>query len=653
MTDTARRLAELVAGCDLHDEQQLRSRARSKGLHLRRVRLRDNQWQKQDIGILVAFPANPKTALMTAFVIDTTGGRALAVDAHGQRRPAPPASDLHEDALALVAPHGRRMARKSEALAAGLSGLAVSLLPVCLLAAPALQVACLVLALAAAAYGLTEPLRRRLALRHLALADLEISARLWRWTSTASRSTLTHPSASHRARWLADQVLVRRKQALQTSQRLRGLGLGLPAGIVLACAAPVPLACVAMLLGPALFLRYRLAQPVQRSDVAQYRASDRLDGELRLSARLMPRLRLLGAGDWVLARVGLKLTRWERAEKRRLDMADRLRNLEIALPHTVAGLVLLSGGHVSIGSPTASPIPGLAPDLLAVALLAGLVVKAGLLVATPTGYKTRPRRTAPQLPVQALRTEAGGADCAASPTQEARIETLAMESVSFFYPGADRPLIENLSLDVRRGTILALTGPSGSGKTTVLRLLLGLLEPHAGRIVVNGPADMALPAAPGRTTEAGTAPSHRQGSVQIWDWAAFRPRLGAVFQDEATGMDTIRNVILGMAPVSETDLSWALGLTGLQDDIAALPMGIQTLVAEGIVPRSLDQRLLIARALVRRPDILVLDETTSDLAEDQQNRLLAGLREAEIGAVIATHRASTLALADKVVRLPG
>jgi ABC-type bacteriocin/lantibiotic exporter with double-glycine peptidase domain len=90
---------------------------------------------------------------------------------------------------------------------------------------------------------------------------------------------------------------------------------------------------------------------------------------------------------------------------------------------------------------------------------------------------------------------------------------------------------------------------------------------------------------------------------------------------------------------------------GLLDEIHALPMGIQTVIAEGMVPAGLLQRLLIARVLLRHPAFLVLDEATTGLDEDVQAKLLTDLRRAGIGVLIATHRESVVAIADRCVKI--
>nr|WP_247893402.1 ATP-binding cassette domain-containing protein [Azospirillum endophyticum] len=189
------------------------------------------------------------------------------------------------------------------------------------------------------------------------------------------------------------------------------------------------------------------------------------------------------------------------------------------------------------------------------------------------------------------------------------------------------PCLHRVSLSLARGRVVAVTGPSGSGKSTLIALALGLLRPDSGMLRING------------------------RDLSTLDAAAVRARIGTVLQDEEIGVATIRSVILGMAPLPAERAWEAARLARLDADIAALPMGIQTLVAEGAFPAGLMQRLLIARALARNPDILVLDEATTALDEDMQAALFADMRARGVAVLVASHRPSTLALADHVLDL--
>lgn len=212
-------------------------------------------------------------------------------------------------------------------------------------------------------------------------------------------------------------------------------------------------------------------------------------------------------------------------------------------------------------------------------------------------------------------------------TAVGRIFTIACDAATLMYPGAARPSIEDVTFELRRGECLGVTGPSGSGKTTLIRLLAGLEHPTRGSVLVNGV------------------------DLRLADVAHYRRHVGAVFQDQPVQVATIRRTIIGMARISETRAWEAARVARIADTIAALPMGMQTLVTPATWPSALLNQLLIARAITRRPDILLLDETFSNLDDSTQFALISDIREAGMTMVICTHRPSTLRFADRVLRL--
>lgn len=209
-------------------------------------------------------------------------------------------------------------------------------------------------------------------------------------------------------------------------------------------------------------------------------------------------------------------------------------------------------------------------------------------------------------------------------TPFASIDNVRLEGIGFRHDPHTPPILTDFSLSISRGEIIALTGPSGSGKSTLLDILMGLRIPQAGQIIVNG-------------------------SMREWQaLSSYRARIAGVFQDTPIGLASIRGVIGQNAPTArEADILQAATDAGLARAIAALPMGMQSLVAEGGFPQSLGQQLLIARALAQRPDLLVLDETFSTLDRPVIETILAAIRRRGITLVFATHRADIAALADR------
>ncbi len=207
---------------------------------------------------------------------------------------------------------------------------------------------------------------------------------------------------------------------------------------------------------------------------------------------------------------------------------------------------------------------------------------------------------------------------------------LEVQHVSFSY-GEDLPLaLHDVSFRVAAGEFVAITGVSGSGKSTLLRLLAGLEQPQTGSIYYDGQPLTAL------------------------DGHQVRQQMGVVLQtSRLIGGQSIAAYLLENGGQT-LDAAWeALQLVGLDQEIKQLPMNIHTLLAEGGVTLAggQRQRLLIARALVNRPRLLLLDEATAALDNQTQNTVMIRLAALKITRIIIAHRASTIMHADRVIVL--
>ena len=205
---------------------------------------------------------------------------------------------------------------------------------------------------------------------------------------------------------------------------------------------------------------------------------------------------------------------------------------------------------------------------------------------------------------------------------------LDVESLRFSYDGAQ--VLHGMDFSVREGTTVALVGPTGSGKSTVANLLVRLVDPDTGTVELDRVDVRELE--PGGVAEA----------------AAL------VFQQTFLFDDTVRgNVTLGVPGVSDEDVWAALRLAQADGFVAALSKGLDTQVGERGTSLSggQRQRLALARALVRRPRLLVLDDATSSVDPQVESRILAGLREttAPSTVVVVAYRKATIALADEVI----
>lgn len=211
-------------------------------------------------------------------------------------------------------------------------------------------------------------------------------------------------------------------------------------------------------------------------------------------------------------------------------------------------------------------------------------------------------------------------------------DAVRFEGVSFRYSGAKRPVLRDLNFAIRRGKTTAIIGPSGSGKTTIVNLLLQLYQPSAGSILVDS---TPLP--------------------QI-DRSSWLARLAVAGQDVELIDDTvIANIRLGRPDAGQSEIERAARLAGIHEFILSLPNGFDSWIGEhGLnISGGQRQRLGLARALVRQPEFLILDEATNALEQSLERRILANVAECMAGGtvVLITQRLDTLKHADHIVRL--
>ncbi len=208
---------------------------------------------------------------------------------------------------------------------------------------------------------------------------------------------------------------------------------------------------------------------------------------------------------------------------------------------------------------------------------------------------------------------------------------IELSHVSFRYQ-ADGPLVlDDISVQIRAGEFVAFVGPSGAGKSTLLRLLLGFERPTAGSVYYD------------RLDLAGL------------DCQAVRRQVGVVLQDGKLLTGDLYSNIVGSSLMSQEDAWEAARLAGLDEDIARMPMGMQTVVSEGgsTLSGGQRQRLLIARAVAARPRILLLDEATSALDNETQAQVSRSLERLKATRVVIAHRLSTIQAADRICVLDG
>lgn len=212
------------------------------------------------------------------------------------------------------------------------------------------------------------------------------------------------------------------------------------------------------------------------------------------------------------------------------------------------------------------------------------------------------------------------------------LHELRFVQVTYAYGEVDRPALNNVSFTIPRGAVVAIIGPSGAGKSTVLDLLLGFLDPQCGEIRVD---DQPL---------------------RKIDQGSWRAHIGVVGQDPYIFDDSVRaNIRYGRPDASDADIVEAARLACIDQFIDELPQGYDTIVGDRgtQISGGQRQRLALARALVRQPDILVLDEATNALDIETERAVQETLRRfsGERTVIIVSHRLTMIDMVDQVIVL--
>lgn len=204
---------------------------------------------------------------------------------------------------------------------------------------------------------------------------------------------------------------------------------------------------------------------------------------------------------------------------------------------------------------------------------------------------------------------------------------IEINHVSFRYDPHGPLVLDDVTLAIRPGEFVALVGPSGAGKSTILRLLLGFETPTAGSVYFN-----------------------REDLVGL-DLQGVRRQMGVVLQSNRLTPGDLFTNITGGAPQFTLEDAWeAARLAGLDRDIRQMPMGMYTVVteAEGTLSGGQRQRLMIARAIVAKPRILLFDEATSALDNATQAQVADSLARLKSTRIVIAHRLSTIVGADRI-----
>ena len=203
---------------------------------------------------------------------------------------------------------------------------------------------------------------------------------------------------------------------------------------------------------------------------------------------------------------------------------------------------------------------------------------------------------------------------------------IEVSHLTFGYGEDGRDVLKDLNFKISAGEHVAIVGRSGCGKSTLVRLLLGFEKPRKGSIYYDGQdlSELNMP--------------------------SVRTQMGVVLQNGQLMQGDIFTNIIGTNALTQDDAWAAAEAAGIADDIAMMPMGMQTVISEGStnISGGQRQRILIARALVTKPSILIFDEATSALDNRTQSIVTNSLNSLKTTRIVVAHRLSTIRQCNKI-----
>ncbi len=205
---------------------------------------------------------------------------------------------------------------------------------------------------------------------------------------------------------------------------------------------------------------------------------------------------------------------------------------------------------------------------------------------------------------------------------------IEISNVTFRYQEDAPNVLNDISLSIAPGEYVGLVGPSGCGKSTLLKLLLGFEKPNAGKIYYD------------------------DKDIESVDKRALRKKFGVVLQDGNLISGSIfENITITAPKATVKDVQKVVADVGLKDDIAAMPMGLHTVLSEdcGTISGGQQQRILIARAIIGNPKILFFDEATSALDNVTQSMVCETLEKMNSTRIVIAHRLSTIIKCDRII----
>ena len=206
--------------------------------------------------------------------------------------------------------------------------------------------------------------------------------------------------------------------------------------------------------------------------------------------------------------------------------------------------------------------------------------------------------------------------------------SIEFNRVSFKYNNQDPYILNDFSLKIKSGEYVAIVGKTGCGKTTLIRLLLGFEKAMKGAVYIDGK------------------------DITKVDIKSLRRKIGTVLQDGKLFYGSIyENIAIATDSLTEEEAWEAAEIAGIADDIKSMPMGMNTMIAEGQggISGGQKQRILIARAIAPKPRILIFDEATSALDNITQKRVSDALDKLNCTRIVVAHRLSTIRNCDRIL----
>jgi ATP-binding cassette subfamily B protein RaxB len=210
------------------------------------------------------------------------------------------------------------------------------------------------------------------------------------------------------------------------------------------------------------------------------------------------------------------------------------------------------------------------------------------------------------------------------------VPTIEVRNVAFRYADGEPYVLKDLNLTIPAGQCIAITGASGCGKTTLIKLMLGLVEPTEGEILVGGI------------------------KLKHLGLSNFRQVVGTVMQDDYLFAGSVAdNISFFDAVPDQARVEACAQLAAIHQEIGAMPMAYNTLVGDigSGLSGGQKQRILLARALYKNPKLLALDEATSHLDIWNEQLVNAAIKQIQLTRIIVAHRPETIAMAQRVVVL--